>query len=132
LLTSIGAEGIADLLKEHAEHVAGPLVGVGRDAELEEAEILVDVARELYGEAKTFVEGKTTPIRKGRFMSSGVAGTIKWNLEHFDRIAENVRPAAKANEPLPSVAGTLNQLAEGFRDLAGRLAASCVIEKNLL
>lgn len=132
LLTSQGAKGLSELFKEKAADLIEPLKGVHRDSELRDAEALVEAAKDLYKEARSFVKGKPPPFKGGQALSSGTVGTIQGNLEYFDKIADASREDAKRDEPLHRASGTLKQLSEGFDELSGRLAASCVIGKNLL
>lgn len=134
-LISMGAKGIAKLFREHADDLIKPLTGVGRDSQIRDTQALVEAAKEMYTKAKSFTEGKQTPLKHGQFLGSGVAGTIDWNLDHFDRIAEEAvftleRGASDA--PLEKFSKIVNELGEGFEDLSGRLAASCSIDKNLI
>lgn len=132
---STAAKGMASLLRERSHELVEPLAGVAREAQIEDTQIMIDVAKELYAKAKDFTEGKTAPTRGSRFLGVGAGGIIVHTLNHFDEFAKDALFEAKRIEgdaPLVKFSRIVDGLAEGFEDLSGRLALSCSVDKKLI
>lgn len=130
LLTVRAVEAMSVMLIAEAAALTSPVAGVPRQAQLESAELLAEVAEEVFDKAQSLLAGQPAPVKDGRILGAGVSGTMRYSFENIRRLAETAKDGDSRDEPLLEVALTLSGLSKAFQGLGDRLAVSCVTGKK--